>query len=49
MAAPAAAAAPGAPAALPLAVLPMDPSLQFELVVKGGLALALETEGRLDS
>lgn len=49
LAAPAAAAAPGAPAALPLAVLPMVPPLQFEFVVKGGLALALETEGRLDS
>lgn len=47
MAAPAAAAAPGAPAALSVAVFPLDPSLQLEFVVKRGLGLALETEGCL--
>lgn len=49
MAAPAAAAAAGAPEAFLLALLPLDPSLQFEFVVKGGLALAVEPEGCLNS
>lgn len=49
MAAPAAAAAAGTPAALPLAVFSLHPSLQFEFVVKGGLGLPLETKGCLNS
>lgn len=44
----AAAAAAGAPAALPLAVFPVDASLQLEFLVEGGLALTLETEGCLN-
>lgn len=49
MAALAAAAAAGAPAALPLAVLAVDPSVHFELMVQGGLVLSLEMEGCLNS
>lgn len=48
LAAPAAAAAAGAPAAFPLTVFPLDPSLQFEFMVKGRLSLTLKTEGSLN-
>lgn len=49
MAAPAAAAAAGAPEAFPLALLSLDPPLHLEFVVKGGLALVVEPEGCLNS
>lgn len=49
LAAAAAAAAPVAAAALPLAVFPLDASLELKFVVEGGLALALHAEGCLNS
>lgn len=48
LAASAAAAAAGAPAAFPLAVFSLGSSLQFEFMMKGGLALTLETKGCLN-
>lgn len=49
LAAAAAAAAAGAAAAFLLAVFPLGSSLLLELMVKGRLALALQTERCLDS
>lgn len=49
MAAATAAATAGAAAAFPLTVFPLDASLLLEFVVKGGLALALETKRCLNS
>lgn len=49
LAAPAAAAAPEAPAAFTGALIALEPPLQFELLVKGGLSLTLQTEGGLKS